>query len=126
MPLPRQVAKLNRAVWNNFAAPFTPHVPGFAMVAHRGRKTGKLYRTPVNVFRRPDGTYAVALWYGTNADWVRNVLAAGECVIETRTKTIGMTDPRIVHDPTRAGLPLPVRQTLRVLGVSDFLVLSRA
>lgn len=126
MPLPRTVARFNRAVWNKASGQFTPYIPGFATIQHRGRKSGKLYRTPVNVFRRPDGTYAVALWYGANADWVRNVLAAGECVIETRTKTIGMTDPQIVHDPTRAGLPLPVRQTLRVLGVSDFLVLSRA
>jgi len=126
MQLPRPVAKLNRAVWNNVAGQFTPHLPGFATIEHRGRKSGKLYRTPVAVYRRTDGSYAVALWYGANADWVKNVLAAGQCVVETRTNTIGMKDPQIVHDLSRAGLPGPVRQTLRVMGVSDFLVLTRA
>jgi deazaflavin-dependent oxidoreductase (nitroreductase family) len=126
MPLPRTVARFNRAVWNKASGQFTPYIPGFATIQHRGRKSGKLYQTPVNVFKRPDGRYAVALVYGRDADWAKNVLAAGECVLETRTRMLGMVDPEIIHDANHEWLPLPVRQAFKLLKVNDFLVMTRA
>jgi deazaflavin-dependent oxidoreductase (nitroreductase family) len=50
------------------------------MVVHRGRRSGRRYRTPVLAFRVDDG-YVVALFYGADRDWVRNVLAAGGCTL---------------------------------------------
>src|SRR6266436_9363468 len=79
----RRVAAFHRAITNRVAVRFTGRLPGFAIVTNVGRKSGRLYRTPVNVFREPDG-FLVALTYGRDSGWVKNVLAAGGCQIETR------------------------------------------
>jgi hypothetical protein len=41
------------------------------------------HHTLVKPFRSPDG-FVIALTYGPDRDWVRNVLAAGGCTIEWR------------------------------------------
>src|SRR5439155_5642221 len=76
MPLPRAVARFNRSVTNVLTRRFAATLPGFAVVEHRGRRSGRPYRTPVNAFRRGDG-YLFALTYGPGSDWVRKVLASG-------------------------------------------------
>jgi deazaflavin-dependent oxidoreductase (nitroreductase family) len=81
-------------------------------------------RTPVNVFHRGD-RYVIALTYGADSQWVRNVLAAGEFDVETRGRRVHLTGPELVHDETRRLVPAPVRVPLRATSVSDFLV-SRA
>ncbi|MGH7129463.1 MAG: nitroreductase family deazaflavin-dependent oxidoreductase, partial [Planctomycetaceae bacterium] len=83
MPLSRRVARFNRVVTNRTIGRLAPRMPGFGVVHHKGRRSGREYRTPVNIFRRPDGC-VIALTYGRGADWVRNVLAAGECDLLTR------------------------------------------
>ena len=39
-------------VFNRLAIHFAGWMPGFAILTHVGRKSGKVYRTPINVFRR--------------------------------------------------------------------------
>jgi F420H(2)-dependent quinone reductase len=39
---------------NPFTRPVAKRLPSFAILTHRGRKSGRLYRTPMNVFRRGD------------------------------------------------------------------------
>jgi deazaflavin-dependent oxidoreductase (nitroreductase family) len=123
MVLPRSVARVNRRVTNHFLGPLAARLPGFGVVTHTGRRSGRSYRTPVGVFAGPGG-YVVALTYGKDTDWVRNVLAAGGCQLETRRRQVPLTAPRIVHDESRHQAPRPVRPILRLLGVTDFLVLS--
>jgi len=50
--------------------------PIFAIVEHRGRKTGRVYRTPVAARRSGDG-FIIALAFGAQVDWYRNLVAAG-------------------------------------------------
>ena len=59
----RSVAAFNRAFTNRITSLFAARLPGFGILTHVGRKSGKLYRTPVNVFREPDG-FLIALAYG--------------------------------------------------------------
>ena len=72
---PRRIARLSRRVANPILAPIVVRLPGFGMLVHRGRRSGREYRTPVRSFRRGD-RLVFALTYGTETDWVRNVLAA--------------------------------------------------
>src|SRR5689334_2336121 len=74
--LGRRIAHFNRAVTNRVTRPLATRLPRLGIVVHRGRRTGVEYRTPVNVFRTPGG-FNIALTYGRDADWVRNVMAAG-------------------------------------------------
>ena len=108
MPIPRAVASFNKRVTNHVTAPFAGRLPGFAVVIHRGRLSGRTYRTPVNVFHHGDDVVFV-MTYGRNVDWVRNVEAAGGCDIETRGQTVHLVQPRPVTDPTRALVPPAVR-----------------
>src|SRR5215831_15260228 len=104
MPIPRGVARFNKRVTNRITGHFAGWMPGFAIVTHTGRRSGRTYRTPVNVFR--DGErYLFALTYGAESDWVRNVLAAGRCQIRTRRANVELVAPRRFNDPTRGGIP---------------------
>jgi deazaflavin-dependent oxidoreductase (nitroreductase family) len=117
--LPRRLARFNRVVTNRIADPLAGWLPGFGVVVHRGRRSGRDYRTPINVFRTTEG-YVAALTYGVT-DWARNVLSAGGCELETRGRRVTLTDPRLVHDPSRHDMPPVVRQLLGGMGVRDFL-----
>jgi deazaflavin-dependent oxidoreductase (nitroreductase family) len=125
MPLPRRLAKFNHVVTNRVLGPLARYLPGFAIVSHVGRRSGHTYRTPVNIFRRGDG-YVIALTYGADNEWVRNVLAAGGADIETRGRRLHVVDPEVVRDPARSLVPKPVRVPLRLANVDEFVLLKRA
>jgi deazaflavin-dependent oxidoreductase (nitroreductase family) len=112
------MARFNRRVTNRVMRPLAPHLPGFGIVVHTGRASGRVYRTPVNVFRAGDA-YVIPRIYGPDADWVRNVLAAGGCELVTRGRRIPVT-AAFVHDESRGDMPALVRPILRVLEVAEF------
>ncbi len=84
------VARFNKRVTNKVLWPVVRRLPGFARVVHAGRNSGREYRTPVLVFSKP-GDFVMALTYGPNTDWVRNVLAAGGGALDMRGHTIRVT-----------------------------------
>jgi deazaflavin-dependent oxidoreductase (nitroreductase family) len=100
-------------------------MPGLGVVVHRGRRSGRAYETPVNVFATADG-YVLALTYGTDTDWVKNVLAAGGCELRTRGQVFRLTAPRLYHDEDRRDIRPLERQVLKALGVADFMSLKTA
>lgn len=117
----RRLARFNRHVTNRITRPAAARLPGLGVVVHTGRRSGREYRTPVNVYRSPDG-YAIALVYGRESDWVRNVLAAGGAELITRGRRVPLSACRIVHDEARSPVPRPVAAVLRRLDVADFLL----
>jgi deazaflavin-dependent oxidoreductase (nitroreductase family) len=96
----RWVAAFNLAVTNRITSRFAARLPGFGILAHVGRRSGKVYRTPVNVFRAPEG-FLIALTYSGQSEWVKNVLVAGGCELRTRGKKYQLSAPNVVRDPTR-------------------------
>ena len=113
------------AVVNPLTRRVAGHLPMFGIVRHRGRRSGQAYRAPVNVFRDGD-EYVVALTYSSQVDWVRNVLAAGGCELETGGRVVRLTDPELFVDRTRRLMPFPVRQFLGLVNVTEFLRLRPA
>lgn len=122
MPAPLWLGKVNRAGFNRLSRPVARWLPGFAVVVHRGRRSGREYRTPVNLFPVPGG-FVIALTYGPQTDWVKNVLAAGGCRIETRGRTVDCVEPRLYRDPDRRGIRPLERAILPLLRVDEFLSL---
>jgi deazaflavin-dependent oxidoreductase (nitroreductase family) len=120
---PRWVARFNLAVTNRITAIFVTWLPGFGMITHIGRKSGREYRTPANVFPRPNG-FLIALTYGPNSEWVKNILASGGAELVTRRTRYHLSEPAVVHDPRRSQFPLIVRVVLMILGRADFLRVS--
>jgi deazaflavin-dependent oxidoreductase (nitroreductase family) len=125
MPLPKRLARFNRVATNRVLGPLARYLPGFAVVSHIGRRSGRTYRTPVNLFRRGDD-YVIALTYGADSQWVRNVLTAGGAEVETRGRRIQLIDPETVRDPAQSLVPKPVRVPLRLLAVNEFMLLKRS
>jgi deazaflavin-dependent oxidoreductase (nitroreductase family) len=119
----RWVAAFNLAVTNRITSRFAARLPGFGILIHIGRKSGRLYRTPVNVFRAPEG-FLIALTYGRESEWVKNVVAAGACQLVTCGVQYQLSAPTIVHDPSRRRFPLIVRSVLGLIGANDFMQLS--
>jgi deazaflavin-dependent oxidoreductase (nitroreductase family) len=120
----RWLAKFNIAVTNRITSLFAGWLPGFGILTHVGRKSGKVYRTPINVFRASNG-FIIALTYSSQSEWVKNVLAAGGCELKTRGKKYQLFAPNVVRDPTRRRFPIPVRIVLRIVGADEYMELSK-
>jgi deazaflavin-dependent oxidoreductase (nitroreductase family) len=111
---------------NRLTRPLAGRLPGFAILTHRGRTSGRTYQTPVNVFRRGD-EYFFFLTYGSDSQWVKNVLAAGSCSIETRRRVVELVEPELVTDPELRPAPAPVRLIeQRIAGVTEYLRMRAA
>lgn len=121
MPAPRWVAKLNKAGLNKGTRLIAGRAPGWAVVVHHGRKSGREFRTPLWAFRRGD-EFVIALTYGSESDWVRNVLAAGGCELESRGRRYRLAEPRVYRDEEAGDMPAPIRFMLsRVIKAPEFL-----
>jgi deazaflavin-dependent oxidoreductase (nitroreductase family) len=119
VPLPKRLARINRKVTNPVLRHAAKRLPGFAIVHHVGRRSGTPRSNPVNLFKAKDG-YVIALTYGRDSQWVKNVLAAGEFEVESRGRTMRLREPEIVQDDTL--VPAPVRAILHTIHVTDYLI----
>jgi len=57
----------------------------FSIVRHIGRRSGKLYETPIIAAPVNEG-FVIELTYGPDVDWHKNVLAAGGCTVLWHSK----------------------------------------
>ncbi|OBK73956.1 nitroreductase family deazaflavin-dependent oxidoreductase [Mycobacterium sp. 1274761.0] len=103
MRVPRAVARFNRRITNPLAVAFGGWAPTVGYVEHVGRKSGKRYRTPLNIFDTDDG-YVILIGYGTESHWVKNVLAQGSATVHKHGKTVPVTEPHIVSKAEAAPL----------------------
>ena len=120
----RWLAKFNILVTNRITGLFAGWLPGFGILTHMGRKSGKVYRTPINVFRAPNG-FIIALTYSSKSEWVKNVLAAGGCELKTVGRKYQLSSPRVIHDRSRQRFPIPVRLVLTLVGADEYMELAR-
>ena len=114
------LASLTTHVFNPVTRLVAGRLPGFGVLTHTGRRSRRRYRTPLLVLRRGDDV-VIALWYGSNVHWVRNVVAAGGCELETGGRKLRLADPAIWEDPTRSVLPLPLRWAGALVGLTEFI-----
>jgi deazaflavin-dependent oxidoreductase (nitroreductase family) len=112
-------------VVNPISRRFAGWLPGFGLLTHTGRKSGRRYTTPLNVFKRGD-FYVFALTYGSEVNWVRNVLAAGGCELRVRGRNVRLVEPELLVDPAGRLVPLPVRVFLRANRVTEYLRIRAA
>jgi deazaflavin-dependent oxidoreductase (nitroreductase family) len=112
-------------VINPITRRFVGFVPGFAMLTHVGRKSGRTYHTPINVFRRGDH-YVFALTYGSDVQWLKNIFAAGSVEMRTRGRDIRLVEPELIVDPELRLMPLPLRIAGKLNRVSEFLRMRAA
>ena len=119
MVMPRWVARFNRKVMN----PRALAEGSWPVLRHLERVSGREYRTPVGAVP-VEGGYLVNIVYGRSTDWLRNILAAGECVLEIDGREERLTDPRIASIDEVAHLGHHAGATERRLRITEVLLLS--
>jgi deazaflavin-dependent oxidoreductase (nitroreductase family) len=122
MPIPESVARFNRVVTNRISRPLAGRLPWFAVIVHRGRKSGNEYRTPVNAWL-DDETVIVALTYGPGTDWLKNLEAAGEGEVIAGRTSYRVGRPELIGIEGMKRMPTVVRPILRAIDVDEFALL---
>ena len=105
---------------NPLVEPLANRVPPFAVLHHRGRKSGRPYEAPVQAYRTPEG-YVVGLGYGYNSAWALNLLAAGEGQMTRAGKQYTITAPRRAGREVFDLLPPWASLMFRAMGIKDFI-----
>ena len=125
MPAPRWLARFNRHVTNRIARTHAGWLPGMGIVHHVGRSSGHAYQTPVLLFRQGEG-FVIALTYGADSDWVKNVMAAGSCDLQTRRHRVHCSNPVIRTSEQQDWAPAFIRVVLRLMNVHESMHLDQA
>ena len=123
MPLPAGLARFNRRVTNRVTTPFARRLPWFGVVRHVGRRTGTLYETPLMCWVG-DTAVTIALTYGSDVDWLKNLVVAGGGEIVVSGKPIAVRAPVFLE--TREGrnrVPAVVRGAFVVVDSNEFVEL---
>jgi deazaflavin-dependent oxidoreductase (nitroreductase family) len=115
------VRQFNKRVLNRLTRRFANISVGpVALIYHVGRRSGKSYETPIFALLI-DGGFILALTYGPNVDWYRNVLAAGYCTLRWHGKEYAIAKIEPVNTETGlARFGFPYSPILRLLGTQDF------
>jgi deazaflavin-dependent oxidoreductase (nitroreductase family) len=96
-------------------------LPLYAVIHHRGRRTGREYATPVVV--RPAGEFMFfPLAFGPDAGWSRNLLAAGAGSVRWKGADIAISDFEVVDAPTVLGPGSPYPWLFRIAAIHVFRV----
>jgi len=104
----------------------TGAIPIWAVVRHRGRKSGKLYSTPIAVRPTPDG-FILPLPWGEGTDWCRNLRAAGGGVIRWGGADIEITDPEVMDVAAAMRFfDAYMRPIMKLIGIKKVLRVRRA
>lgn len=122
MPLPPALARFNRIVTNRLLLPLAAILPNFGVIVHRGRVSGEEYLTLVNWWR-DDETAIVALTYGTDVDWLKNLRAAGGGTIRNRRKSYRVGAPEVIGEEGMRRMSVVVRFVLNTIHVDRFAVM---
>ncbi|HEX7827126.1 MAG TPA: nitroreductase [Mycobacterium sp.] len=95
-----------------------------ATISHTGRKSGTQYTTPVGAEPVQDG-FIIPLGYGTEVDWLRNVMAAGRATRRTNGKTHDVTEPEVIDAATALpSLSPKQRKAFQRIGITQYLKLK--
>jgi deazaflavin-dependent oxidoreductase (nitroreductase family) len=97
----------------------TAGTPGASasVIHHVGRRSGTVYQTPVDAVPTEDG-FVIALPYGENTDWLKNVLASGLASIVHDGVTHAVDTPEVLSMVDAAHLfPASDQRTLRLFKV---------
>jgi deazaflavin-dependent oxidoreductase (nitroreductase family) len=83
--------------------------PLFAILHHRGRRTGTAYSTPVAVIPTVStDVFLIGLPWGAATNWAGNVRAAGGASLRWKGRDHGATEPRLVAAAEAAALAKPL------------------
>ncbi|MEU1970972.1 nitroreductase family deazaflavin-dependent oxidoreductase [Microbacterium sp. NPDC019599] len=73
-------------------------MPLWAVIHHRGRKSGTEYATPIAVIPTSDRSLVlIGLPWGIDTNWARNVVTAGGAELDWKGETVRAAGARIIE-----------------------------
>ena len=101
-------------------------MPVVGVIHHRGRKSGRMYATPLGM--RPLGdTFVMPRTFGENAAWYLNVKAAGWCVVTYRGREYTLVEPQVIEYSAAApAFPRYELLQFRLIGINEYLRMRQA
>jgi deazaflavin-dependent oxidoreductase (nitroreductase family) len=98
-----------------------------AQIRHVGRRSGRTYATPVSA-RRSGDMVVIALTFGNQSDWSRNVRSAGGGTIRIGGEDYDVTQPRVMSRQeakplVQAAFSPTERVGFRMLGIKQVMIL---
>lgn len=101
-------------------------MPVLGVFMHRGRKTGRLYKTPLGMRPLGDG-FVMPLTFSEDAGWYRNTRSSGSAVVRYLGREYTLVDPQVVDYTIAApGFPRYELLQFRLLGINEYLRMRRA
>src|ERR1700694_154887 len=95
--------------------------PMYAVLHHRGHKSGSMYATPISAIPR-GGFFWLGLAFGEDSGWARNVLTARECMVRYRAADYLLVDPVVLDGQSvQSELPRLMRFGMSLLGFDKVL-----
>jgi len=108
---PRALVKATEPLANALAG--RRWFPLWAVLHHRGRKSGTAYATPVAMVPTVDPALVmIGLPWGRNTNWARNVVAAGSAELTWSGATHPVSSPHIVEPAEAADLAKPLFRSI--------------
>lgn len=112
MSLPRGVIGFNTRYLNPLMLKLAGRGP-MVDLEHVGRTSGRTFHTPLMAFRSGD-TVTIALTYGADVQWLKNIRAAGRCRMRIGGDVVTLGAPQAVRtDEALPRIPNPQRALLR-------------
>jgi deazaflavin-dependent oxidoreductase (nitroreductase family) len=98
-----------------------------AQIRHVGRRSGRTYTTPVSA-RRSGDLVVIALTFGNQSDWSRNVRSAGGGTIRIDGEDYHVTQPQVMSRQeakplVQAAFSPTNRAGFRMLGIKQVMIL---
>ena len=120
------VRRFNRDVGNPQQLKNAGQPGAFAgIIRHVGRSSGRAYETPIGATATDEG-FVIALPYGPDVDWLKNVVAAGTATLVHEGATYTVDQPQVVATTSvTEHLDAKEQRVLRVFGVQECVVLHR-
>ena len=98
----------------------------YSIVRHVGRTSGRAYQNPVSAYPLGDG-FVIPVLYGTQPQWVRNVMAAGRFTLRTKGRDYPLERPELSPPgQALAAYPALLRRIMRSQQTQAFVWAHRA
>jgi deazaflavin-dependent oxidoreductase (nitroreductase family) len=96
-------------------------MPVVGILRHRGRRSGRMYATPIGM--RPLGdSFVIPRTFSDKAAWYLNIKAAGGATVKYLGRTYELDDPEVLDYATaKTAFPRYELLQFRLIGINEYL-----
>jgi deazaflavin-dependent oxidoreductase (nitroreductase family) len=119
-PILDPIRRFNRRYYNRLILMFAGERGQlYSVVRHVGRRSGQRYETPVFAAPVDDG-FVIALFYGSEVDWLRNLRATGHGQIFHDGGEHEIGAPEMIDEAALPSLPWQWEAIVKLFGIKQY------